>query len=59
MAIYVLPFVETNQGWYEIEAETIEQAKAIVISGDFLETAEPYYRKGDTTWDENDLTEEN
>lgn len=58
MPKYILPFTETNQGWYEIEADTIEQARAIVIAGDFTEDTEPNYNKGETYWDENELEED-
>jgi hypothetical protein len=58
MATYILPFEEYQEGWYEIEADTIEEARAIVIAGDFTEDHEPNYRKGYTTWDENELEED-
>ena len=58
MTKYILPFEEYQQGWYEIEADTIEEARAIVIAGDFTEDHEPNYRKGHTTWDENELEED-
>lgn len=57
MPMYVLPFTEYNRGWYEIEADSLEQAKAIVIQGDFTADSEMYYKDGYTEWDENDLGE--
>lgn len=57
MPMYVLPFTEVNRGWYEIEADSLEQAKAIVIKGDFTEDHDPNYKDGHTEWDENDLQE--
>lgn len=58
MTKYILPFSEVQKGWYEIEAETLEEAKAIVIAGDFTEDHEPHYGSGDVYWDENELWEE-
>lgn len=58
MAKYILPFEEHQRGWYEIEADSIEEAKAIVIAGDFTEDHEPFYKDGVVEWDENELYEE-
>jgi hypothetical protein len=55
--MYTLPFTETNRGWYEIEADSLEEAKAIVIKGDFTEDHDPNYKDGYTEWDENELQE--
>jgi hypothetical protein len=55
---YLLPFVEVNRGWYEIEADSLEEAKAIVIKGDFTEDTEPNYKDGTVEWDENELQED-
>jgi hypothetical protein len=55
MATFMLPFEEHQRGWYEIEADSIEEAKAIVIAGDFTENHEPFYKDGVVEWDENDL----
>jgi len=55
MATFMLPFEEHQRGWYEIEADSIEEAKAIVIAGDFTEDHEPFYKDGVVEWDENDL----
>ena len=57
MAMYVLPFTEVNRGWYEIEADSLEEAKAIVIKGDFTEDHDPNYKDAYTEWDENELEE--
>lgn len=58
MKKYILPFIETQRGWYEIEAENIEQARQIVIDNNFTEDHEPYYKDGITEWHANDLIEE-
>ena len=58
MATFILPFYETQRGWYEIEAETIEEARAIAVSDEFtLNDYEPFYKDGTVEWDENDITE--
>jgi hypothetical protein len=57
MATFILPFEEHQRGWYEIEADSIEEAKAIVIAGDFTEDHEPFYKDGVVEWDENNITE--
>jgi hypothetical protein len=58
MPKYILPFTEVQRGWYEIEASTIEEARAIVVLGDFTENHDPFYKDGVTEWDENELTED-
>ena len=58
MAMFILPFYETQRGWYEIEADSLEAAKAIVIDGDFTENHEQFYKDGTVDYDENDLFEE-
>ena len=58
MKKYILPFTETQRGWYEIEANSLEEAKQIVIAGDFTENTDPNYKDGITEYDENDLIEE-
>jgi hypothetical protein len=57
MATFILPFNEYQRGWYEIEADTLEEARAIVIEGNFTEDHEPFYKDGRVEWDENDITE--
>jgi hypothetical protein len=57
MATFLLPFEEHQRGWYEIEADSIEEAKAIVIAGNFTEDHEPFYKDGVVEWDENNITE--
>jgi hypothetical protein len=59
MPKYILPFQEYNRGWYEIEAESLEEAKAIAIEGSFTEDHDPQYRDGHTEWDENEMEEAN
>jgi hypothetical protein len=59
MAMYVLPFTEVNRGWYEIEADSLEEARSIVIKGEFTEDHDPKYKDGYTEWDENELEETN
>lgn len=58
MKKYTLPFIETQRGWYEIEANSLEEARQIVIAGDFTENTEPNYKDGITEWNEDDLIEE-
>lgn len=55
MATFILPFEEHQRGWYEIEADSLEDAKAIVIAGDFTEDHEPFYKDGRVEWDENKM----
>ena len=57
MATFILPFNEYQRGWYEIEADTLEEARAIVIEGNFTEDHEPFYKDGVVEWDENNITE--
>ena len=57
MAIYTLPFTEVNRGWYEIEADSLEEAKSIVEAGDFTEDHDPNYKDGYTEWEVNKLEE--
>lgn len=55
MAKYILPFQETQQGWYEIEATTIEEAKKLAEDMDYMAELEPNYRHGTTDWDVEDI----
>jgi hypothetical protein len=57
MAKFRLPFVEVQRGWYEIEAGSLAEAKAIVGVGDFTEDHEPFYKDGVVEWDESELVE--
>ena len=59
MAKYILPFYEYQRGWYEIEADSLEEAKAIVTAEGFDDGYEQFYKDGYTEWDENELAEEN
>jgi hypothetical protein len=54
---FLVPFEEYQRGWYVIEAESLEEAKAIVIEGDFTEDHEPFYKDGRVDYDENDIQE--
>lgn len=57
MAKYILPFYEYQRGWYEIEADSLEEAKAIVTAEGFDDGYEQFYKDGYTEWDENELAE--
>ena len=57
MKTYILPMKEMLEGWYEIEANSLEEAKAIAIQGDFTEHTDPNYRKGYVDWDEEKIYE--
>jgi hypothetical protein len=57
MTKYILPFTETMRGWYEIEASTIEEARAIATRADFTENTEANYRDGEINWDESQIKE--
>jgi hypothetical protein len=57
MKTYILPIKEMLEGWYEIEANSLEEAKAIAIQGDFTELTDPNYRKGYVDWDEEKIYE--
>lgn len=59
MRKFILPFEEYQKGWYEIEANSLEEAKQIVKQGDFTEYAEPNYGSGYTNWDIEELKEQN
>ena len=52
MTKYILPFTETQQGWYEIEAESLEQAKSLASDMDYMVDLEPHYRHSHVNWDE-------
>jgi hypothetical protein len=58
MAKYILPFTETQQGWYEIEADSLEQAKLLASDMDYMIDLEPNYKSGQVNWDENDVEED-
>lgn len=55
MATFILPFHEYQRGWYEIEAESLDEAVAIVNEGDFTEDHEPNYKDGRVEWCADDL----
>lgn len=57
MPKYILPFYEYQRGWYEIEADSLEEAKEIVIDGDFTENHEQFYKDGSVEWDEEEIYE--
>lgn len=55
MTTYILPFFETQRGWYEIETNTIEEARELAKDMDYMAELEPNYKDGYTEWDENDI----
>lgn len=51
MPSYYLPFEEVQRGWYEIEAPTLEEAKALAEDTAFVMDLEPnYLGDGRTEW---------
>jgi hypothetical protein len=58
VAKYILPFTETQKGWYEIEADSLEQAKLLASDMDYMVDIEPNYNGGEVYWDENDVVED-
>jgi hypothetical protein len=58
MPKYLLPFIETQNGWYEIEANTIEEAKQLADDMDYMVDLEPNYGNGSVTWDSNEIMED-
>jgi len=59
MSKYILPFIETQRGWYEIEATSLEHAKLLASDMDYMVDLEPNYKSGQVNWDENDVMEDN
>ena len=57
MPKYILETVETINGYYEIEADTLEQAKEIALSDDFTENYNIEWVDGYTEWNEDDIYE--
>jgi len=57
MPKYILETVETINGYYEIEADTLEQAKVIALSDDFTENYNIEWVDGYTEWNEDDIYE--
>jgi hypothetical protein len=57
MPKYILEVVETINGYYEIEADTLEEAKAIALSDDLTELYEIVWVDGETDWNEDDIYE--
>jgi hypothetical protein len=58
MGKYILPFTEVQRGWYEIEADSLEQAKLLASDMDYMVDLEPNYKDGRVEWDENDVVED-
>ena len=58
MAKFILPFYEEQTGWYEIEADSLEQAKSLASDMDYMVDLEPNYKDGHVDWDENDVVED-
>lgn len=50
MPTFYLPFEEVQRGWYEIEAPTLEEAKALAEDTSFVMELEANYRDGTTEW---------
>lgn len=57
MATYILPFYETQRGWYEIEADSIEEARKLAEDDDYMLDLEQYYKDGQTEWDPAEISE--
>lgn len=58
VAIYLLPFTEVQRGYYEIEAGSLEEAKALADDNNYVMDLEPAgYNGGNTTWEIDDLVE--
>ena len=57
MKTYILPYEEYIEGWYEIEANSLDEAKAIAKEGQFTEYTEGNSNKGWTDWNEEDMFE--
>ena len=58
MTKYLLPFVETQRGWYTIEANTIEEARQLADDMDYMVDLTPDYNSGEVNWDANDVVED-
>ncbi len=58
MAKYYLPFEETQHGWYEIEADSLEHAKELAEDTAFVMDLEPNYKSGNTEWFPEYISEE-
>ena len=58
MGKYILPFTEVQRGWYEIEADSLEQAKSLASDMDYMVDLEPNYKDGHVNWDENEIEED-
>jgi hypothetical protein len=58
MPKYILPFEEYQRGWYEIEADSLEEALAIIDEGDSDAFGEPFYKDGNLDWFPEALEEE-
>lgn len=56
MAKYYLPFYETQRGWYEIEADSLEEAKQLADNTDYISDLEPNYKDGQTEWDADEIS---
>ena len=57
MATYILPFYEAQRGWFEIEADSIEEARKLAEDNDYMADIEQYYKDGQTEWDPAEITE--
>lgn len=57
MGKFILPFYESLRGWYEIEADSIEEARKLADDYDYIAELEPNYKDGEADWDANEITE--
>jgi hypothetical protein len=57
MATYYLPFTEVSKGTYTIEANSIEEAKALANDVNYVMDLEADYDSGNTTWDAEEIEE--
>lgn len=57
MPKYILETVETIRGYFEIEAESLEEAKEIACGDDFTENHYIEWVDGYTDWNEDDIYE--
>jgi len=57
MATYYLPFTEVSKGTYAIEANSIEEAKALADDVNYVMDLEADYNSGNTTWDSEEIEE--
>ena len=54
---FAIPFTEVVKGWYEFEAENLEEARKLVEKDYLLDELEPIQRKGNVHFEIEDLEE--